>query len=129
MRNLKKLLSALCFCFWFCASSYSQSLTISLLDEQILRLTLLEQNLQTLNQDLQQAEQKLEKAEQQLLSAEVQLDELTMDLNDSQQNFKTLSKTLEQSEQKLKIWKTLSISFMTSTAIVSTILIIQVVSK
>jgi hypothetical protein len=29
----------------------------------------------------------------------------------------------------LKIWKTLSISFMSSTAIVSTILIVQAVSK
>ena len=126
MKSRRKLLLLCVSFFLFCSYSYSQSPTISLLDEQILRLTILDTNLQTLKQDLQTAEQKLEIAETQLVNVEAQLDASIMNLNDSQERLKTLSETLKQSEQKLKIWKTLSISFMTSTVITTTIILILV---
>ena len=57
-------------------------------------------------------------------SATLQLEELQITLQDSQQNCQQLSQTLRQSEKKLKIWKTLSISFISSTILTTTILII-----
>ena len=124
MKNGRKaFLLLVFFLLQFCV--YSQPSTVDLLDEQILRLTTLSENWLMQKQELEMLQENLKTAETQLETATVQLNELKTTLQSSQQNCLKLSLTLEQSERKLKLWKTLCLSFISSTVVTTTVLIIM----
>ena len=125
MKNRKRLLLFCAFLCFLPCFLHSQSSATEKLDEQIFRLTLLSENWLLQENELQILKENLKTAETQLDNATIQLSELQTTLENSQQSCQILSENLQQSEKKLKLWKTLSISFISSTVLTTTLLLVM----